>query len=312
MAKVLVSEKINPIGIELLKAAGHEVIQMETIGEAELAEKIRDVDALLVRILPITRKLMEQAENLRIISKHGVGVDNIDLKAAEELGITVTTTPDANGLSVAEHSMALMVSLAKNIVPVSKAYREIGFAAKNYQEGVEITGKTMGIIGCGKIGSRVASMARNGFGMRVLAYDPYITEAPEGVELVSDRDRVFRESDFISLHCFLSDETYHSVGKREFSMMKPTAYLINAARGPVVDEAAMIQALENGSLAGAGLDVTEQEPLDAESPLFRMPDVIVTPHYAPTTREAAVRVSRIAAENINGFFENGTVKGKIV
>lgn len=312
MARVLVSEKINPCGVELLKAAGHEVIQMKTIEEAELAEKIRDVDALLVRILPITRGLMESAKNLKIISKHGVGVDNIDLKAAKELGITVTTTPDANGLSVAEHSMALMMSLAKNIVPVSRAYREIGFGAKNYQEGVEITGKTMGIIGCGKIGSRMASMARNGFGMKVLAYDPYISMAPEGVELVPDRDRIFKESDFISLHCYLSEETCHSVGEREFSMMKNTAYLINASRGPVVDEPALIRALQNGSIAGAGLDVTEQEPLDTESPLFQMPNVIVTPHYAPATREAATRVSKIAAENINSFFADGTVRGKIV
>lgn len=180
------------------------------------------------------------------------------------------------------------------------------------KEGTEITAKTIGIIGCGKIGSRVAAMAHNGFGMKVLAYDPYRSAAPAGVELVTDRDRIFKESDFISLHCYLSDETYHCVGEWELSLMKPTAYLINASRGPVVDEAALIRALEKGSLAGAGLDVTEQEPLDAKSPLFQMPNVIVTPHYAPATREAATRVSRIAAENIDSFFTGGSVRGEIV
>lgn len=312
MAKVLISEKINPAGIELLKEKGHQVTQMETIGEAELAEKIKDAEALLVRILPITRELMESAPNLKIISKHGVGVDNIDLEAAKKLGIAVTTTPDANGLSVAEHAMALLLSLAKNVVPVAKAYKDIGFAAKNYREGVEISGKTLGIIGCGKIGSRVASMAAHGFGMRVLVYDPYIETVPDGAELLKDREQVLRESDFLTLHCYLSDETHHCIGEPEFSIMKKGAYLINVARGPVVDEAAMIQALKDGRLAGAGLDVTEKEPLGPESPLFSMENVIVTPHYAPTTKEAATRVSRIAAENIVTFFENGSTVGRIV
>ena len=134
MAKVLISEKINPAGIELLKEKGHQVTQMETIGEAELAEKIKDAEALLVRILPITRELMESAPNLKIISKHGVGVDNIDLEAAKELGIAVTTTPDANGLSVAEHAMALLLSLAKNVVPVAKAYKDWGSSAAEKSE----------------------------------------------------------------------------------------------------------------------------------------------------------------------------------
>ena len=180
MAKVLITEKINPIGIEVIKNAGHEVIQMETLEESELKEKIKDVDAALVRILPITREILGGAKNLKILSKHGVGVDNFDIEAAKELGIALTTTPDANGRSVAEHTFALMMSLAKNIVPVSEEYKRIGFAAKNYKEGVEVTGKTLGIIGCGKIGRRMAKMAHNGFDMRVLVYDPYITEVPEG------------------------------------------------------------------------------------------------------------------------------------
>ena len=313
MANILVTEKIHPNGIGLLKAAGHEVVELEMgAGEAALREKMRDADGMLVRIRPITRELMKDAKKLKIISKHGVGVDNFDLEAAKELGITVTTAPDANGLSVAEHAMALLMSLAKNVVPVTLAYKKIGFAAKNYREGVELTGKTMGIIGCGKIGRRMAAMAKNGFGMRVIAYDPYLDEAPEGVELLSERERVFREADFVSLHCYLSDETFHCVGEKEFELMKDTALLINCARGAVVYEEALIRALKDGKIAGAGLDVTEEEPLNPKSPLFAMENVLVTPHYAPATKEAATKVSEIAAQNLISFFGNGEVVGKIV
>lgn len=312
MAKILVTEKINPCGIEMLLAAGHEVVQMETLAESELREKIKDAEGMLVRILPITRDMMESAPNLKIISKHGVGVDNFDLEAAKDLGITVTTAPDANGLSVAEHAMALLMCTAKNLVPVSEGYRKIGFAAKNYKEGVEISGKTLGIIGCGRIGRRVASMAVNGFGIRVLVYDPYIETVPEGAQLVSDLGSLLSGSDFISIHCYLSDETFHMIGEKEFDRMRKEAILINCARGPVVDESAMIKALQDGKIAGAGLDVTEAEPLDPESPLFAMENVVVTPHYAPATREAATKVSSIAAENLITFFKDGSVVGRIV
>ena len=148
--------------------------------------------------------------------------------------------------------------------------------------------------------------------MRVLVYDPYITEAPEGAELVTDRDRIFRESDFVTLHPVLSPETFHCVGARELGLMKPTAILLNCGRGPLVEEPALIAALEEGRLAGAGLDVTEKEPCDPDSPLFRMPNVILTPHFAPTTREAAVRVSTIAAQNIIDFLEGREFPGRIV
>lgn len=312
MAKILITETIHPIGAEKLKAAGHEVVTMETRSETELREKMKDADGMLVRILPIPADAMEQAGNLKIISKHGVGVDNFDLDAAKRLGIRITTAPDANSLSVAEHAFAMLMSLAKNIPAVSEAYRKIGFAAKNGVEGAEISGKTLGIIGCGRIGSRIVPMAADGFGMRVLVYDPYIKKAPEGATLVSDRDLIFRESDFVSLHCPLNGETRHSVGEHEFSLMKKTAVFINCARGPIVDETALIRALQNGTIAGAGLDVTEREPLEPESPLFAMPNVIVTPHYAPTTREAAFRVADIAAENLIGFFRDGSVIGRIV
>lgn len=311
MAKVLVSEKVNAIGPDLIAAAGHEVVQMPSIEVEDLKKYIKEADALFVRILPVTREMMESAPNLKIISKHGVGVDNIDLEAAKDLGILVTTTPDANGLSVAEHTVALMLALAKNLVGVSDAYREIGFSAKNYREGIELGEKTVGIIGCGKIGSRVAKMCHNGFNMKVLVYDPYIKEAPEGCELVTDITRIFKESDIVTAHCYLSPETTHIIGAEQLAMMKSSAILLNCSRGPVVDEPALIAALEANQIAGAGLDVTESEPLDPKSPLFAMTDrVIVTPHYAPTTKDAASRVSRIAAENIVNCLAGKDVVGR--
>ncbi|HWP50738.1 MAG TPA: hydroxyacid dehydrogenase, partial [Clostridia bacterium] len=306
------TEQVDPVGPALLEKAGHTVVRMATREQAEMAEKIKEADAVIVRILDMPSEIICNAPRLKIIAKHGVGLDNIDLNAAKEVGVAVTITPNANSLSVAEHAVSLILALSKNIPHVPNQYRTIGFAAKNCAPGVEVSGKTLGIIGCGQIGSRVAKIAVGGFGMKVLVFDPYIKEVPVGCEFVSERDRIFKESDFITLHCVLCQETFHGVGQREFDMMKPDVIFINCGRGPLVDEAALIQALKEGKIRGAGLDVTEKEPCDSESPLFSMPNVILTPHYAPTTVEASARVSLIAAENVIAFLGNGTVVGRIV
>ena len=313
MAKIIVTEQIDPVGIALLRAAGHEVEELGLKGGVEIpAGQVADADALLVRIAEVTGELIAACPKLKVISKHGVGVDNIDLDAAKVHGVAVTITPGANSTSVAEHAFALLIALAKNLPTVCGKYREIGFAAKNCAPGIEISGKTLGIIGCGRIGSRIAQMAHGGFGMRVLAYDPYITEAPEGVELVDERDRVFAESDFVTLHPVLNKETAGSVGAREFGLMKRGAIFINCGRGPLVDEAALIAALQSGQLGGAGLDVTAQEPCPPLSPLFAMPNVLLTPHYAPTTTEAAVAVSRMAAQNVIDILNDMPVEGRLI
>ena len=313
MAKIIVTEQIDPVGITLLRAAGHEVEELGLKGGVEIpAGQVADADALLVRIAEVTGELIAACPKLKVISKHGVGVDNIDLDAAKAHGVAVTITPGANSTSVAEHAFALLIALAKNLPTVCGKYREIGFAAKNCAPGIEISGKTLGIIGCGRIGSRIAQMAHGGFGMRVLAYDPYITEAPEGVELVDERDRVFAESDFVTLHPVLNKETSGSVGAREFALMKRGAIFINCGRGPLVDEAALIAALQSGQLGGAGLDVTAQEPCPPSSPLFAMPNVLLTPHYAPTTTEAAVAVSRMAAQNVIDILNDMPVEGRLI
>ncbi|MBQ5442135.1 MAG: hydroxyacid dehydrogenase [Oscillospiraceae bacterium] len=313
MAKIIVTEQIDPVGIALLRAAGHEVEELGLKGGVEIpAGQVADANALLVRIAEVTGELIAACPKLKVISKHGVGVDNIDLDAAKAHGVAVTITPGANSTSVAEHAFALLIALAKNLPTVCGKYREIGFAAKNCAPGIEISGKTLGIIGCGRIGSRIAQMAHGGFGMRVLAYDPYITEAPEGVELVDERDRVFAESDFVTLHPVLNKETAGSVGAREFGLMKRGAIFINCGRGPLVDEAALIDALQSGQLGGAGLDVTAQEPCPPSSPLFAMPNVLLTPHYAPTTTEAAVAVSRMAAQNVIDILNDMPVEGRLI
>ena len=310
MAKILITEKVDPAGTDLLKAAGHEVVFADNDKEV-IRREMPGTDAVFVRIAELPGELLSLAENLKIVSKHGVGYDNIDLEYCRKAGVAVTTTPNANGLSVAEHAFALMMTLAKNIIPVSGAYKKIGFAAKNYTPGMELTGKTLGLIGLGRIGGAFAKMCSCGFDMKVLAYDPYCKAAPEGVTLVKDVNEVIRQADVISLHCLLTDETRKMINAERIAMMNENAILINCARGPIIDEPALIEALEQKKIGGAGLDVTDPEPVSPDSKLFTLDNVIVTPHYAPTTREASVRVSTIGCENILAVLEGREPVGEI-
>lgn len=311
MSKILFTENVHSVGPELLKAAGHEVAFADRNADV-IKKEIVDAAAVIVRNSELPGEVLATAKDLKIVSKHGVGVDNIDLDYCKKAGVAVTVTPDANGLSVAEHAFALMMALAKNIIPVSSAYKKIGFAAKNSDPGIELTGKTLGLIGTGRIGSRFAKMCHAGFGMKVLAYDPYAPKAPEGVALVPTVEEVLREADVLSLHCALTDETRKMINKDRLALMKPTAILINCARGPMIDEEALIDALSNGRLAAAGLDVTDPEPVAPDSTLFRLSNVIVTPHYAPVTAEAAQRVSKIAAENVKAVLSGEEPVGRLV
>ena len=311
MGKVLVTESVHSVGTDLLKAAGHEVVFANRDMDV-IKREIVDADAVFVRIIELPGELLSTAKKLKIVSKHGVGFDNIDLEYCKKAGVIVTTTPNANSLSVAEHAFALMMTLAKNIIPVSKEYKEIGFAAKNHTPGVELTGKTLGLIGIGRIGSNFAKMCYHGFGMRVLAYDPYAKVTPEGITLVEDVNEVISQADVLSLHCALTDETRKMINAERLALMKPSAILINCARGPMIDEDALIEALKTGKLAAAGLDVTDPEPVEPNSDLFKLSNVIVTPHYAPTTLEAAIRVSKIGCENINAVLSGQEPVGRIV
>lgn len=311
MAKVLVTETVHAVGPELLAAAGHEVVYANRDMDI-IRKEIVDADAVFVRIIDLMPELLDTAKQLKIISKHGVGYDNIPIDYCKDHGIAVTIAPGANSLSVAEHAFALMMTLAKNIIPVSNAYKEIGFAAKNSKEGVELTGKTVGIMGLGTIGRYFAKMCQCGFDMKVLAYDPFVKEAPEGITLVTDLDALLSQADVLSLHCLLTDDTRKLLNADRLAKMKPSAILINCARGPIIDETALIDALQNGRLAAAGLDVTDPEPVEPGSPLFELPNVIVTPHYAPTTLESAMRVSTIGCENIVAYLAGKEPVGRLV
>ena len=313
--RVLISEKIHPSGIDILKNAGHEVITLSQRDQGELEEKIKGADALLVRIMNVTDKMMAEAPNLKIVSKHGVGMDNIDMNAAKDRGIAVTCTLTANSQSVAEHTWTMIMALARNLILSAVMYKTIGFAAKaNCPLGAEIYGKTLGIIGCGRIGKRVAAIGINAYNMKVLVYDPYITkeDLPEGAELIDDKDNIFQESDFITIHCPANKETYHMVGEREFGIMRPVARFINNARGPIVDETALVKALEEKKIWAAGMDVTEQEPYPADGPLLHMSNVILTPHFGGSSVESATRVSTIAAQNIVDYFNGVECEGRLI
>ena len=311
MAKILVTENVHPVGPDLLKAAGHQVVFADRDMDI-IRREIVDADAVFVRIIDLDEALLSTAKNLKIVSKHGVGYDNIDIEYCKRRGIPVTLALNANSQSVAEHAVALMMALAKNLVPVSRAYAQIGFAAKNSAPGMEVWGKTVGVIGLGHIGTRFARMCAGGFGMKVLAYDPYVKTAPEGVTLTDDLEGLLRQSDVVSLHCNLTDETRRILNKERLALMKPTAILINCARGPMVEEEALAEALQSGRLAGAGLDVTDPEPVPEGSPLFQIPNLIITPHYAPTTREASSRVSEIGCQNILDVFAGKDPEGRLV
>ena len=296
MSKILFTENVDPAGPELLQKAGFELIMADRDSRI-IEENIKDAEAVLTRIYELSPALLETGKNLKTVSKHGVGYDNIPVAWCKAHHIAVTVTPGANSQSVAEHTITLMLALAKNLMTVTRAYKKIGFAAKNSAPGMEILGKTLGIIGVGHIGTRVAKMAL-GLGMKVIAYDPYVTEVPTGAVLTNNKEEVIQKADVLTLHPVLNEETRNIIGKKELSLMKPTAFLINCGRGPLVDEPALIEALQQKKIAGAGLDVTWSEPCSPDSPLFQMENVILTPHYAPTTRESARNVSLAAAQNI--------------
>ncbi|MEM2936090.1 MAG: hydroxyacid dehydrogenase [Candidatus Bathyarchaeia archaeon] len=298
--KVLLVEKIDEAGLKLLESVG-EVRLASGVSEETLREESRDVDAIVIRALGrITAKVMDNAPRLKVVGRHGVGVDNIDVEAATRRGIPVVYTPEANAEAVADHTMGLIIALAKNIAQGNYALKFKGNWNFRYeQHGVDVYGKTLGIIGLGRIGRRVAKRAK-GFDMKVLGYDPYVNRdsaAKIGVELV-DLETLLKSSDFVTVHVPLTEETRKLLGEREFSLMKPGAFLVNTSRGGVVDERAIIRALSTGRLAGAGLDVFEKEPPDPENPLFKFDNVVATPHMASHTVESLRKMALEVAEGV--------------
>jgi D-3-phosphoglycerate dehydrogenase len=249
--------------------------------------------------------LFRQLPNLLMVQRTGIGVDNINLEDATAHGIVVGNTPDGPTESTAEHTVAMLLNLAKRVKQGNDNLAAGKFGPRSGPlVGIEVQGKTLGLVGLGRIGRRVAQICRNGFGMRVLAYDPYVTAeqaAQMGVEL-TDLDTVIRQGDFVSLHVPVTPQTHRLMDAPRMAQMKQGAYLINCARGALVDPAALLEAVDSGHLAGAGIDVFDPEPPQEDDPLRNHPLIVATPHGATTTVEGRVRIERMAVERVLAFF----------
>ncbi len=299
MVKVLVAAPLHEKAIDVLKNAGFEVLYEEYPDEGRLVELVGDVDAIIVRSKPkVTRKVIEAAPKLKVIGRAGVGLDNIDLEAAKAGGIKVVNSPGASSRSVAELVLALTFNVARKVAFADRKMRE-GVWAKKQCTGIELEGKTLGIVGFGRIGYQIAKIVR-AIGMDLLLYDPYPNEerAKEVGGMFVDLETLLKESDVVTLHVPLIDTTYHLINEERLRLMKPTAILINAARGAVVDNKALVKALQGGWIAGAGLDVYEEEPLPKDHPLTKLDNVVLTPHIGASTVEAQMRAGVQVAEQI--------------
>jgi D-3-phosphoglycerate dehydrogenase len=306
MKKILVSDKLADDGINFLNEQTDIQVHIQVgMNEDELCEIIGDFDALLVRSdTKVTKKVLQAATNLKVVGRAGIGVDNIDIPAATEQGVIVMNTPDANATTTAELAIAHMFSLSRNLPEASVSVRA-GKWERSQLVGAEINHKTFAILGFGTIG-RLAAKRAVGLGMRVIAYDPFVT--PEifeecGAEAV-DLDTLVKEADYLTLHCPMIEKTRGIIGAEQLKAMKKTAMLINCARGGLVDETALYDALKNGDIAKAALDVYEQEP-PKNSPLFELDNISFTPHLGASTREAQVAVSVEIARQAVTYLKTG-------
>jgi D-3-phosphoglycerate dehydrogenase len=307
MAKVLISDDLSPRAVENFRERGIEVDVETALSEDELIARIGAYDGLAVRSATrVTANVLEAAENLKVVGRAGIGVDNIDVGAATQHGIVVMNTPFGNSITTAEHAVAMMLALARDL-PAANASTQAGKWEKKRFMGVEITGKTLGLIGAGNIGSIVASRAQ-GLKMRVIAYDPFLSSERArdlGLEKV-ELEELYRRADFITLHVPLTDTTRDLIDKAAFAQMKKGVRLINCARGGIVVEKDLIEALESGQVAGAALDVFEVEPAK-ENALFGRDEVIATPHLGAATTEAQEKVALQVAEQMSDYLLTGAV-----
>ena len=296
--RILVCDPIAEDGIELLQRFGAQVDVRLGLSPQALREAVDDCEAIIVRSeTRVTADVIGAARKLQVIGRAGIGVDNIDVAAATDKGVVVVNAPTGNVISAAEHAIGLMLALARNIPQADAALKRGAWDRLRFM-GSELRGKTVGVIGLGQVGSEVARRGR-GLEMRVIAHDPFVPEERAqvlGVEMVA-LEELLRQSDFVSLHATLTEETENLIGERELRLMKPTARLINTARGGIVDEEALATALEEGWIAGAALDVFSEEPITAHR-LFASDKVVVTPHLGASTAEAQERVAVDAAEQV--------------
>jgi D-3-phosphoglycerate dehydrogenase / 2-oxoglutarate reductase len=304
--KVLVADDISMLGLQKLDALPNaEVVVRVGMSESELLEEVKDADALLVRSqTQVTAAVLDAARTLRVVGRAGVGVDNIDVAHATKKGVIVVNAPDGNTIAAAEHTFALLMSVARYIPLAHRSVMAGEWKRKNFV-GVELLGKTLGIIGMGRIGTEVAVRAR-AFKMKILGYDPFLTEerAAELGIVKTDLQTAIREADLLTVHTPLTKDTRHLISTEAFAAMKQGVRIVNCARGGIIDEAALCAALEEGKVAAAALDVFENEPLPSDSPLKKVPNLILTPHLGASTVEAQEQVAISVAEEVVHILSN--------
>lgn len=311
-AKVLIADALNDRGVAILKEGGVQVETQTGLSEEQLCGVIGGYDGLIVRSAStVTEKVLEAGKKLQLVGRAGVGVDNIDLKAATRLGIVVQNTPFGNITSAGEHAVALLFACARNISRAD-AGMKAGQWPKKGLTGVELTGKTIGVIGLGKVAATVLRVAK-ALEMTVLVFDPYLTDrkAEELGVAKTDIDALCAQADFITIHTPLTPETRGLINTQRLGQMKKTARIVNAARGGIIDEAALAAALASGKIAGAGLDVFEAEPLPADSALRKQEKLVLTPHLGASTEEAQERVAEDIAKQFVEFFRDGVIRNAV-
>lgn len=295
---LIIASSIQPEGVKMLEEVAQVTYLRAYASEEDTAQAARDVDAILARVATITKPVVRDSPKLKIVSRHGVGVDAVDVEECTRLGIVVTTTGDANSEAVSEHAFALLLAVARKLA-MGDADVKAGRWEREKLLGVELSSKVLGLVGLGRIGSRMARHSR-GFDMQVLAYDPYMdAKVAEhlNVSLV-DLETLLRQSDFISIHAPLTDDTRNLIGPVEFGLMKSSAIVVNTARGGLLDEGALYEALASKRIAGAGLDAFAQEPLPPGHPFTQLDNLVCTPHVGGATQESLVKLSVCAADNI--------------
>ena len=296
--RILLYEDMHQAGKEVLADVAV-MVMASSLDEEALLDQVKDVDAIIIRANgAVSARLMDAAPKLKVVGRHGVGVEAIDLQAAKQRGIVVCNTPDANLESVAEQAVGFMITLSKHILRADSAARQGRWNVRYEYIGQELLGRTLGLVGMGRIGSRVAEICHLAFNMPVLYYDVVSYPALEE-NLKAERvslEEVLKASDYVSVHVPLLPTTRGMIGKEQLAMMKSGAILINTARGAIVDEAALLEALQSGHLAGAGLDVFAVEPASEENPLFQLDNVVITPHMAAHTDDALKAMSMVAQD----------------
>ncbi|WP_420176866.1 hydroxyacid dehydrogenase [Luteococcus sp. OSA5] len=305
--RVLLPQPLLPEGESYLREHGYEIVEGRGTTEQDIVEDIADCDALILRTAKAPQRVIDAAPKLKIIARHGAGYDGVDVEAARRNGVLVCTAGPSNAISVAELAIFYMLYCSRNFKAVQKHYVDDYKFAKMGIPKTELHGKTLGLVGLGNIGRLVARKAALGFDMKVLAFDPYASgDLPGYIELLQDRDELLARADYVSLHLPATESTVGSIDSGAFELMKPTAYLVNTSRGTIVDEPALVAALEQGRIAGAALDVTAQEPIQPDNPLLAMENVLTAPHIGGATKEAAFRSSLACAKAIHDHFSGRT------